>query len=332
MKHKVKHIHFVGIGGSGMSGIAEVLLNLGYRISGSDLPTSATRRLAELGAGARPRRRPHRRRRLRRHLDRGPRRQPRGDRRARRLIPVVPRALMLAELMRSSRASRSPAPTARPPPPAWSPACWPRRPGPDLRDRRAAQQRRRQRQAGQGDYIVVEADESDASFLNLLPVMAVVTNIDADHMETYGHDFARLRQAFVEFTAPAAVLRRGGAVHRRPGTCARSCPFVSKPITSYGLSEARRFRADDPRRRAQMHFTRAAVNGVDAPAARGGAEPAGPAQRAQRAGRDRGGRRARRARRRRSSRRWPSSAASAGASSAMASCRCLPAQGGGASR
>ncbi len=69
---------------------------------------------------------------------------------------------------------------------------------------------------GTGDYIVVEADESDASFLNLMPVVAVVTNIDNDHMETYGHDFARLKQAFVDFLAPAAVLRQRGAVHRRP--------------------------------------------------------------------------------------------------------------------
>ncbi len=68
---------------------------------------------------------------------------------------------------------------------------------------------------GSGEYIVVEADESDASFLNLMPVIAVVTNIDNDHMETYGHDFSRLKQAFIEFLGPPAVLRLGRAVHRR---------------------------------------------------------------------------------------------------------------------
>ena len=69
---------------------------------------------------------------------------------------------------------------------------------------------------GAGDFIVVEADESDASFLHLQPVIAVVTNIDADHMETYEHDFAQLKQAFVAVPAAPAVLRRGGAVRRRP--------------------------------------------------------------------------------------------------------------------
>ena len=67
---------------------------------------------------------------------------------------------------------------------------------------------------GSGEYIVVEADESDASFLNLAPVIAVVTNIDNDHMETYGHDFTRLKQAFIEFLGRSSVLRRGRALHR----------------------------------------------------------------------------------------------------------------------
>jgi UDP-N-acetylmuramate--alanine ligase len=116
-------------------------------------------------------------------------------------------------------------------------------------------------QLGSGDYIVVEADESDASFLNLVPMIAVITNIDADHMETYGHDFARLRQAFVEFTQRlpfygAAVLCVDD-VHVR-----EIMPFVSKPVITYGFSPEAQFRAVDPRPDGgRMHFTLARVNG-----------------------------------------------------------------------
>jgi UDP-N-acetylmuramate--alanine ligase len=113
---------------------------------------------------------------------------------------VVPRAVMLAELMRLKRWHRD----CRHPRQDHHHLAGDQRAGrgrcrPDLRDRRQAQQRRRNSRLGSGDYIVVEADESDASFLNLLPMLAVVTNIDADHMDTYGHDFARLKAAFVEF-------------------------------------------------------------------------------------------------------------------------------------
>ena len=88
---------------------------------------------------------------------------------------------------------------------------------------------------GQGDYIVVEADESDASFLNLLPVMAIVTNIDADHMDTYGHDVARLKSAFIEFTQRLPFY--GSAVLCVDDANVREImPFVSRPITTYGLN------------------------------------------------------------------------------------------------
>jgi len=118
---------------------------------------------------------------------------------------------------------------------------------------------------GTGDYIVVEADESDASFLNLLPVMAVVTNIDADHMETYGHDFERLKSAFVEF------------LHRMPfyGTaivCADDAgvqsilPQLARPVTTYGLNEGAQVRAVNVRAlQGQMHFTVQRRNGVTLP-------------------------------------------------------------------
>src|SRR4029079_19716178 len=87
---------------------------------------------------------------------------------------------------------------------------------------------------GKGDYIVVEADESDASFLNLMPVMAVVTNIDADHMDTYGHDFARLKQAFVEFIHRMPFYGAAILCVDDPGV--RSImAMISRPVVSYGL-------------------------------------------------------------------------------------------------
>ena len=118
---------------------------------------------------------------------------------------------------------------------------------------------------GSGEYIVVEADESDASFLNLNPVMAVVTNIDADHMHTYGHDFARLKQAFVEFIHRmpfygAAILCSDDAGVREV------MPMISRPIVSYGLNEDAMVRAVDLRADAgTMRFTVQRRNGVQMP-------------------------------------------------------------------
>ena len=90
---------------------------------------------------------------------------------------------------------------------------------------------------GKGDYIVVEADESDASFLNLLPVMAVVTNIDADHMETYGHDFGRLKQAFVDFLHRMPFY--GTAILCVDDAAVRDIvPLVTCPVTTYGFDES----------------------------------------------------------------------------------------------
>ncbi len=109
---------------------------------------------------------------------------------------------------------------------------------------------------GTGDYIVVEADESDASFLNLLPVMAVVTNIDADHMDTYGHDFARLKQAFVEFIAPHAVLRRRRSCAPTTRACARSCRWSRADHHATASAPTRRCaRSNVEARDGTMHFT-----------------------------------------------------------------------------
>ncbi len=267
MKHKVKHIHFVGIGGAGMSGIAEVLLNLGYRISGSDrVESAATRRLASLGAlvaiG-------HEAANIE-HADCVVTSTAVGSdnpevtaARGRR-IPVVPRALMLAELMKLKQGiaiAGTHGKTTTTSLVASVLAAGGLDPtfviGGRLNSAGA------NARLGGGEYIVVEADESDASFLNLSPMIAIVTNIDADHMETYGHDFARLKQAFVEFTHRlpfygAAVLCVDDPVVRE------IMPFVSKPVIGYGLSDGAAFRAVELRPEGTtMRFT---VLREDAPA------------------------------------------------------------------
>jgi UDP-N-acetylmuramate--alanine ligase len=247
VRHKVKHIHFVGIGGSGMSGIAEVLLNLGYRVSGSDVAANpATERLARLGAAVT----------IGHAADNiagadavvvstavGPENPEVIAARTRR-IPVVPRALMLAELMRL-RQGIAVAGTHGKTTTTSLVASVLAEAGLDPtfviggRLTAAASNAR----LGAGEFIVVEADESDASFLHLQPVMAVVTNIDADHMDTYGHDFARLKQAFVQFLQNlpfygAAVLCADDANVRE------IMPFVSKPIVTYGLAKDAMVRAE----------------------------------------------------------------------------------------
>jgi UDP-N-acetylmuramate--alanine ligase len=203
MKHAIKHIHFVGIGGVGMSGIAEVLFNLGYVVSGSDQADSATlQRLAAMGvqtfvghsAG---------------HVvgadavvtstavqaD-----NPEVLAARQKHIPVVPRALMLAELMRLKTGIAIAGTHGKTTTTSLVASVLAEgQLDPTFVIGGRLNSAGANARLGKGDYIVVEADESDASFLNLLPVMAVVTNIDADHMETYGHDFGRLKQAFVDF-------------------------------------------------------------------------------------------------------------------------------------
>ena len=204
MKHRVKRVHFVGIGGSGMSGIAEVLLNLGYEISGSDLSSNAaTRRLASLGATV-----------FEGHTAQNivaadavvvstavKADNPEVAAAREKHIPVVPRALMLAELMRLKQGIAI-AGTHGKTTTTSLVASVLSEGGLDPtfviggRLNSAGANAR----LGAGEFIVVEADESDASFLHLQPVMAVITNIDADHMETYGHSIDKLKQAFVDFT------------------------------------------------------------------------------------------------------------------------------------
>jgi UDP-N-acetylmuramate--alanine ligase len=250
MKHRIEHIHFVGIGGSGMSGIAEVLLNLGYRISGSDLSQSAvTQRLADLGAlisvG-------HQAENVRGAdaivtstavANNNP--EVIAAREAR--IPVVPRAVMLAELMRLKRGiavAGTHGKTTTTSLVASVLAAGGLDPtfviGGRLNSAGA------NAGLGQGDFIVVEADESDASFLNLLPVMAIITNIDADHMDTYGHDVAKLKSAFVEFTQRLPFY--GSAIVCSDDANVREIlPFVSRPVITYGVHADAQVRATNVR-------------------------------------------------------------------------------------
>lgn len=259
MKHIVKHIHFVGIGGSGMSGIAEVLLNLGYQVSGSDLGDNAvTQRLASLGARIA---RGH----AAEHIEGADAivvstaitaDNPEVLAGRARQIPIVPRALMLAELMRLKQGvaiAGTHGKTTTTSLVASVLAQGGLDPtfviGGRLNSAGA------NAKLGTGDFIVVEADESDASFLNLNPVIEVITNIDADHMDTYGHDFARLKQSFVAFTQRLPFY--GIAVLCVDDPNVREIlPFVSKPIVRYGLSDDAQVRAVDVRADAgQMRFT-----------------------------------------------------------------------------
>lgn len=269
MKHAVKNIHFIGLGGSGMSGIAEVLHNLGYVISGSDLADSATlRRLGELG--------------IKTYVGHAAENlatvdavvtstavradNPEVMAAREKKIPVVPRALMLAELMRLKRGiaiAGTHGKTTTTSLVASVLAEGGLDPtfviGGRLNSAGA------NAKLGSGDYIVVEADESDASFLNLLPVMAVVTNIDADHMETYGHDFGKLKGAFVDFLHRMPFY--GTAILCSDNAAVREISEqVSCPVTTYGLGEEAQVRAVDVcHAGGQMRFTVQRRNGITLP-------------------------------------------------------------------
>lgn len=248
MKHKVKNIHFVGIGGSGMSGIAEVLLNLGYIVSGSDLGSNAaTQRLVQLGAKV-----------MLGHAAENVNGadaivtstavkadNPEVMAARSKHIPIVPRAMMLAELMRLKRGiaiAGTHGKTTTTSLVASVLAEGGLDPTFVIGGRLTSAGANAK--LGAGDFIVAEADESDASFLNLLPVIEVITNIDADHMETYGHDFARLKQAFVEFTQRLPFY--GVAVLCMDDPHVREImPFISKPIVTYGFHPEAQVRAID---------------------------------------------------------------------------------------
>ncbi|MBS1158263.1 MAG: UDP-N-acetylmuramate--L-alanine ligase [Proteobacteria bacterium] len=265
MKHKVKHIHFVGVGGSGMSGIAEVLVNLGYVVSGSDIAASATTRRLE-GEGI--------------QLTIGHAAEniegaqavvvstavkadnPEVVAAREKNIPVVPRAQMLAELMRLKRGIAIAGTHGKTTTTSLVTSILAEG-GIDPtfviggRLNAAGANAR----LGGGEFIVAEADESDASFLFLSPVISVVTNIDADHMETYGHDFERLKGAFVDFLNRLPFY--GVAVLCGDDANVRAImPQVAKQIVTYGLNPGVNFQAENiVAADGQMRFDVVRVNG-----------------------------------------------------------------------
>ncbi len=258
MRHAVKHIHFVGIGGTGMSGIAEVLLTQNYIVSGSDLADNVvTQRLAKLGAIIQHR-----------HAAENivgadavvvstavASDNPEVVAAREHKIPVVPRAIMLAELMRM-RQGIAVAGTHGKTTTTSLVASILGEAGMDPTfviggKLMAAGANAR---LGKGDFLVAEADESDASFLYLTPVIAIVTNIDADHMDTYDHDFEKLKQAFIYFCQRLPFY--GMAVMCLDDPNVRDIlPQITKPITTYGFDEAAQVRAVDARfDNGQMRF------------------------------------------------------------------------------
>jgi UDP-N-acetylmuramate--alanine ligase len=262
-------VHFVGIGGAGMSGIAEILHNLGYTVSGTDIADSPVlRRLQSIGI----------------HTRVGHDAQhvsgadavvtstavqadnPEVVEAHRKWIPVVPRAVMLAELMRLKQGIAI-AGTHGKTTTTSLVASVLAQAGLDptfvIGGRLISAGANAK--LGSGEYIVVEADESDASFLNLNPIMSVVTNIDADHMETYGHDFGRLKQAFIEFLHRMPFY--GAAVLCADDPVLQSIfPEVSRPITSYGMSDNAQVRAHDVRADgSRMRFRVTRSNGITLP-------------------------------------------------------------------
>ncbi|MAF03006.1 MULTISPECIES: UDP-N-acetylmuramate--L-alanine ligase [Herbaspirillum] len=259
MKHRVKNIHFVGIGGSGMSGIAEVLLNLGYGVSGSDLGSNAaTQRLAQLGASIRY---GHAAENIEGADAIVTSTAVKGDNpevlaARKKHIPIVPRAVMLGELMRLKKGiaiAGTHGKTTTTSLVASVLAQGGLDPTFVIGGRLTSAGANAK--LGTGEFIVAEADESDASFLNLTPVIEVITNIDADHMETYNHDFARLKQAFVEFTQRLPFY--GVAVLCLDDPHVREImPMVSKPILTYGFHEDADVRAIDAKAvDGKMEFT-----------------------------------------------------------------------------
>ena len=269
MKHAISHVHFVGIGGAGMSGIAEILHNLGYRVSGSDLSDGPVlQRLAALG--------------IQTQVGHAAQNitgadavvtstavqadNPEVMAAHQKWIPVVPRAVMLAELMRLKQGiaiAGTHGKTTTTSLVASVLAQGGLDPTFVIGGRLISAGANAK--LGAGDYIVVEADESDASFLNLNPIMSVVTNIDADHMETYGHDFNKLKSAFIEFLHRMPFYGAAVLCVDDPVICS-ILPQVSRPITSYGLSDKAQVRAVNVQAvGARMQFMVKRSNGVTLP-------------------------------------------------------------------
>lgn len=247
---RIRHIHFVGIGGTGMCGIAEVLLNQGYEVSGSDLRASTvTGRLDGMGARV-----------LIGHdaanvagadvvvvSSAVTRENPEVVAAHEQRIPVVPRAEMLGELMRYRHGIAVAGTHGKTTTTSLITSVF-RAAGLDptfviggLLNSTGSNAR-----LGISRYIIAEADESDASFLQLKPMSAVITNIDQDHMATYGHDFDMLKKAFIEFVHQLPFYGSAVLCAEDPETLG-ILPELSRPMLTYGFSDQSDFRAENVR-------------------------------------------------------------------------------------
>ncbi|WP_299200315.1 UDP-N-acetylmuramate--L-alanine ligase [uncultured Amphritea sp.] len=245
---RIRRIHFVGIGGVGMCGIAEVLLNQGYQISGSDIKASATtERLKAMGAEI-----------FIGHLAENitaanvvvtstavQEDNPEVSAARERRIPIVRRAEMLAELMRyrhgiAVAGTHGKTTTTSLLASVMAEANL----DPTFVIGGRLNSAGTNAKLGGSRYLVAEADESDASFLHLQPMVAIVTNIDADHMDTYGGDFGKLKQTFVDFLHNLpfyglAVLCTDDPVVNE------IIPAVGRPIVTYGVNKEADYRAEN---------------------------------------------------------------------------------------
>ncbi|NKC16137.1 MAG: UDP-N-acetylmuramate--L-alanine ligase [Gammaproteobacteria bacterium] len=243
---RVRRIHFVGVGGVGMGGIAEVLVNLGYEVSGSDMRVNAmTERLAKLGVVIY---RGHRAE----YAARAdvlvtsaaiPTDNPEIAHARERQVPVVARAQMLAELMRfrygvAVAGTHGKTTTTS----LVASLLTEGNLDPTFVIGGRLIGAGTNAKLGESDYLVAEADESDASFLHLNPIVAIVTNVDQDHMETYGGEPERLYQTFVEFLHNLPFYGLAVLCHDDPGVQVVR-ERVSRPVISYGFNEAADYRA-----------------------------------------------------------------------------------------
>ncbi|MEM8766934.1 MAG: UDP-N-acetylmuramate--L-alanine ligase [Pseudomonadota bacterium] len=247
---RIRRIHFVGIGGTGMCGIAEVLLNQGYAVSGSDIrASSVTERLEGLGATVR--------------IGHGaenvtgadvvvvssavtednPEVVAAHDGR----VPVVPRAEMLGELMRYRHGIAVAGTHGKTTTTSLITSIFQAaRLDPTFVIGGLLNSTGSNAQLGLSRYIIAEADESDGSFLQLKPMSAVITNIDQDHMATYGHDFSTLKNAFIEFVHQLPFYGSAVLCAEDPETLG-ILPALSRPMLTYGFNEDSDFRARDVR-------------------------------------------------------------------------------------
>jgi len=256
---RVRHIHFVGIGGAGMGGIAEVLANEGYHISGSDLaPNAVTQHLAALGATIYFNHRPENVTDASVVVVSSAVAQDNPELVAAReqRIPVIRRAEMLAELMRFRHGIAIAGTHGKTTTTVMVSSIYAEGGlDPTFVNGGLVKAAGTHARLGSSRYLIAEADESDASFLHLQPMVAVVTNIEADHMDTYQGDFENLKQTFINFLHNLPFY--GRAVMCIDDAVIRDLiPRVGRHITTYGFSDDADVRIEHYEQRgAQGHFT-----------------------------------------------------------------------------